>query len=219
MHKIILRLNMIAEPLTFKRLPMLLATGVLSAGLLLSGCSNSDKNDSAETAMDVENNTDNTAADTQDSEAPDAENTENMLENKGVQITDSLDNKSETAITSDNINPLTAAPQQPSLVTNPTQAGSPEDTVKMALDTLYYGDVETAATYYKVDIPNFTDELAKTQYAFQQTVEGVTITDTKYNSDKTKATITGELMLKEQKRPAPLTYDLQKVNGEWKILG
>ena len=52
-----------------------------------------------------------------------------------------------------------------------------------------------------------------------QTVEAVTIIDTKYNSDKTKATVTGELRLKGQSEPASLAYELQKINGEWKILG
>ena len=66
---------------------------------------------------------------------------------------------------------------------------------------------------------NFEEELAKTQYAFQQTVDGVTITDTQYNDDKTRATIIGELMLKGQSAPAPLTYELQKIEGQWKILG
>lgn len=61
---------------------------------------------------------------------------------------------------------------------------------------------------------NFVDELAKTQYAFQQTVEGVSITDTKYNSDKTRATISGELRLKDQSEPAPLTYELQ---NKWRM--
>ncbi|MBP2280107.1 hypothetical protein RCH20_000459 [Psychrobacter sp. PL15] len=211
------------KQLTFQRLPIVIATGVFSVGLLLSGCSNSDKNDgndSAETAMDVENNTNDTAAvATQDAEAPDAESTASILDNRGVQITDGLEDKSETAISSDNVNPLTAATKQPSLVSNPTQAGTPEDTVKQALDTLYYGDVKQAATYYKVDMANFVDELTKTQYAFQQTVAGVTITDTKYSSDKTRASISGELRLKDQNEPVPLTYELQKINGEWKILG
>ena len=66
---------------------------------------------------------------------------------------------------------------------------------------------------------NFEAELAKTQYAFQQTVDGVTILDTTYNANKTRATITGELMLKGQSEPAPLTYELQKIAGQWKILG
>ena len=66
---------------------------------------------------------------------------------------------------------------------------------------------------------NFAEELKNTQFAFKQTVEAVTIIDTKYNSDKTKATVTGELRLKGQSEPAPLAYELQKINGEWKILG
>ena len=127
--------------------------------------------------------------------------------------------KDETAIDSDDINPVTSATKQKSLVTNTTQAGTPEDTVKQALDSLYYGEVKEAVKYYKVDMANFEEELAKTQYAFQQTVDGVTITDTQYNDDKTRATIIGELMLKGQSEPAPLTYQLQKIEGQWKILG
>ena len=127
--------------------------------------------------------------------------------------------KDETAIDSDDINPVTSATKQKSLVTNPTEAGTPEDTVKQALDSLYYGEVKEAAKYYKVDMANFEEELAKTQYAFQQTVDGVTITDTQYSDDKTRATIIGELMLKGQSAPAPLTYQLQKIEGQWKILG
>ena len=108
---------------------------------------------------------------------------------------------------------------QPSLVTNPTEAGTPEDTVKQALDTLYYGEVKDAVNYYRVDIDNFEQELANTQSAFQQTVESVTITHTQYSVDKIRATITGELKLKGQSEPAPLTYQLRKVGKEWKILG
>lgn len=201
---------------------MLVATGILSAGLLLSSCSNSDKNssgDGAEPAIDVENNANDKAATGQNLDDLDAESTEDILENEGIQITDSLEEKSKTIITSDTINPFTAAKEQPSLVTNPTQAGTAEDTVKLALDTLYYGDAEKAATYYQVDMENFTEELRNTQFAFQQTVEAVTITDTEYNDDKTQATVTGELRLKDQKQPAPLIYELQKINGKWKILG
>ena len=105
------------------------------------------------------------------------------------------------------------------MVTNPTQAGTPEDTVKKALDSLYYGDAKKSASYYEVDMANFEEELANTQSAFQQTVDGVTITDTNYSDDKTRATITGERMLKGQSEPAPLTYELQKIDGQWKILG
>lgn len=106
-----------------------------------------------------------------------------------------------------------------SLVTNPTAPGTPEDTVKQALDTLYYGDAKQAAQYYQVDMANFADELANTQYAFQQTVERVSFTQTQYNEDKTHAQIDGEIKLKGQDKPEPLTYRLQKINGQWKILG
>ena len=200
----------------FQRLSILLATGVLSTGLLISGCSN---NESAETATDNEDvaATVDTSEDvTLDNDTTDqAEIAESASETD--EITDGTEDK--TAIDSDNINPVTDAAEQKSLVTNPTQAGTPEDTVKQALNSLYYGDVQDAASYYQVDMANFEKELANTQSAFQQTVDGVTITDTKYNDDKTRATITGELMLKGQSEPAPLTYQLQKIEGQWKILG
>ena len=200
----------------FQRLPILLATGVLSTGLLISGCSN---NESAETATDNEDvaATVDTSEDvTLDNDTTDQAEIAESASETG-EITDSAENK--TAIDSDNINPVTDATKQKSLVTNPTQAGTPEDTVKQALNSLYYGDVKDAASYYQVDMANFEEELANTQSAFQQTVDGVTITDTKYNDDKTRATITGELMLKGQSEPAPLTYQLQKIEGQWKILG
>ncbi|MGB2082105.1 MAG: hypothetical protein ACPHVJ_04065 [Psychrobacter sp.] len=200
----------------FQRLPILLATGVLSTGLLISGCSN---NESAETATDNEDvaATVDTSEDvTLDNDTTDQAITDDSASETG-EIIDSAEDK--TAIVSDNINPVTEAAEQKSLVTNPTQAGTPEDTVKQALNSLYYGDVKDAASYYQVDMANFEKELANTQSAFQQTVDGVTITDTKYNDDKTRATITGELMLKGQSEPAPLTYQLQKIKGQWKILG
>ncbi|MGO3046849.1 MAG: hypothetical protein ACTIIO_09040, partial [Psychrobacter celer] len=136
---------------------------------------------------------------------------------KNEQIAANTEEK--TAIDSDSVNPVTTSAKQKSLVTNPTQAGTPEDTVKKALDSLYYGDAKKSASYYEVDMANFEEELANTQSAFQQTVDGVTITDTKYSDDKTRATITGELMLKGQSEPVPLTYELQKIDGQWKILG
>ena len=200
----------------FQRFPILLATGVLSTGLLISGCSN---NESAETAIDNEDvaATVDTSEDvTLDSDTTDQTMTDDSA-SEASKITDSAEDK--TAINNDNINPVTEATEQKSLVTNPTQAGTPEDTVKQALNSLYYGDVKDAASYYQVDMANFEEELANTQSAFQQTVDGVTITDTKYNDDKTRATITGELMLKGQSEPAPLTYQLQKIEGQWKILG
>lgn len=203
---------MITERVTLLRLPTILTAGVLSTGLLLSACSDNDKtaNSAEDTAAIAEGSSDK-SIDAENSAA----NQTSAVESE--QIADS--GKAETAIDSDNINPVTSATKQKSLITNPTQAGTPEDTVKQALDSLYYGDVKEAAKYYKVDMANFEEELAKTQYAFQQTVDGVTITDTKYSDDKTRATIIGELMLKGQSEPAPLTYQLQKIEGQWKILG
>lgn len=202
-----------------QRLPMLITAGVLSTGLLISGCSNNDnvETDGANTASDTAAIADNPEIDAANQTA--GVDTKSTV--AGEQMTDSAED--ETAIDSDNINPVISADKenakQPSLVTNPTQSGTPEDTVKQALDSLYQGDVKKSAGYYKVDMANFEAELAKTQSAFQQTVDGVTILDTTYNADKTRATITGELMLRGQSEPAPLTYELQKIGGKWKILG
>ncbi|WP_114700614.1 hypothetical protein [Psychrobacter proteolyticus] len=200
----------------FQRLPILLATGVLSTGLLISGCSN---NETAETATDNEDVA--ATVDTSEDVTLDNDTTDQAMNEDSASGTDEITDSAEdkTAIDSDNVNPVTDATKQKSLVTNPTQVGTPEDTVKQALNSLYYGDVKDAASYYQVDMANFEEELANTQSAFQQTVDGVTITNTKYNDDKTRATITGELMLKGQSEPAPLTYQLQKIEGQWKILG
>ena len=199
------------------RLPIIFAAGLLSTGLLLSGCSKSD-NDPKNEVTNSSNET--TAVDTTESQPTvnDANSIDDVDGN-----TDKTDaNKkvaTDTEIVSETISPIAAAVKEPSILTNQTQVGTPENTVKLALDTLYYGDIEKAATYYEVDMENFAEELKNTQFAFKQTVEAVTIIDTKYNGDKTKATVIGELMLKGQKEPAPLTYELQKINGEWKILG
>lgn len=198
-----------------QRLSLICATGLLSTGLLLSGCSNNDN---------VEADNTNAATTSDDAATVTATPEASTSENSAVQTeTTTNSTESETA-TSGTTSPSsatdqTASSQQKSLVTNPTQAGTPEDTIKQAMDSLYQGDVKKSAGYYKVDMANFEQELAKTQSAFQQTVDGVTITDTKYNEDKTRATITGELMLKGQSDPAPLTYELQKIDGQWKILG
>jgi len=200
----------------FQRLPILLATGVLSTGLLISGCSNNEPDETATENEDVAATVDTSEDVTLDNDTTDQTMTDDSGSEAG-EIADSAEDK--TAIDSDNINPVTDATKQKSLVTNPTQTGTPEDTVKQALNSLYYGDVKDAASYYQVDMANFEEELANTQSAFQQTVDGVTITDTKYNEDKTRATIAGELMLKGQSEPAPLTYQLQKIEGQWKILG
>lgn len=204
-----------AKHLTGQRLPILLATGLLSTGLLLSSCS--DKG-STESAASDETVAATDTADSTSSSSTEITNTEAVADTAGS-------NEQPTVMPADDnmtqvINPANADQGQQSLLTNPsTQAGTPEDTVKKALDSLYYGDAKEAASYYQVDMANFPDELAKTQYAFQQTVESITITDTKYNSDKTRATISGELKLKGQQKRSPLTYELQKIDGNWKILG
>ena len=184
----------------------LLTAMLVSSSLLMIACSNNDVNE-----INANNTTDdNTEAVANDTTTTLAEEnqTAKTINDNSVKDVDS------TVSDSNSINP-----DQPSLVNNPTEAGTPEDTVKQALDTLYYGEVKKAVTYYSVDMANFEQQLANTQYAFQQTVEGVTITNTTYNDDKARATIDGELMLKGQKQPEPLSYQLQKIDGIWKILG
>ena len=211
---------MIIQQLTAHRLPKIVATGLLgfsllSTGLLISGCSDNDnvENSSADKTTDNQSAVD-TAKSTDNIEA-DVNKTDSIANSDTATNNTATDND----IVSQDISPIAAAVKEPSILTNRTQAGTPENTVKLALDTLYYGDVKKAASYYKVDMENFAEELKNTQFAFKQTVEAVTIIDTKYNSDRTKATVTGELRLKGQSEPAPLAYELQKINGEWKILG
>ena len=197
---------------TFQRLPMVFAISVLGTSMLLNGCS---KTENTET-KNIE-----TKKDTGDTTAISTPNASDAKVNAQATAT-STDNKpspENTETVSKAISPIAAAAKQPSLLTNPTEAGSAKNTVKLALDTLYYGDAKKAATYYQVDMANFAEELKNTQSAFQQTVESVTITETKYNKEKTRATVSGEIKLKGQNEPAPLTYELQKINGEWKILG
>ena len=212
----LLRFYMTTQQLNARRLPKIVATGLLgfsllSTGLLISACSNSDN---VETKPANETTDSSSAVDT-------AKSTDDVVANADVNSIEeeNTTDKKDTDIVSHDISPIAAAVKEPSILTNRTEAGTPENTVKLALDTLYYGDVKKAATYYKVDMENFAEELKNTQFAFKQTVEAVTIIDTKYNSDKTKATVTGELRLKGQSEPAPLAYELQKINGEWKILG
>ncbi|MBA2056934.1 hypothetical protein H0262_03430 [Psychrobacter cryohalolentis] len=204
---------MTTQQLAAQRLPMIFATGLLSAGLLISGCSDNNK---VET-QPADETTDGSSAINTVNSMDDVDSTPDV--NKTDSIANSDTAKTDNDIVSQDISPIAAAVKEPSILTNRTEAGTPENTVKLALDTLYYGDVKKAASYYKVDMENFAEELKNTQFAFKQTVEAVTIIDTKYNSDKTKATVTGELRLKGQSEPAPLAYELQKINGEWKILG
>lgn len=204
---------MTTQQLAAQRLPMIFATGLLSAGLLISGCSDNNKVEN----QPADETTDSSSAINTVNSTDDIDSTPDV--NKTDSIANSDTAKTDNDIVSQDISPIAAAVKEPSILTNRTEAGTPENTVKLALDTLYYGDVKKAVSYYKVDMENFAEELKNTQFAFKQTVEAVTIIDTKYNSDKTKATVTGELRLKGQSEPAPLAYELQKINGEWKILG
>ena len=201
--------------LKLTHLSKLLATALLSTGLLITACSSgNDVNEISTSNTTDEVDTSNTAA-SELSAIDDSNSVDDAIapETAVNKTTPDL-GASDTVI-----NPVLNYNEQPSLVTNPTEAGTPEDTVKRALDTLYYGEVIDAVNYYRVDIDNFEQELANTQSAFQQTVESVTITHTQYSVDRIRATITGELKLKGQSEPAPLTYQLRKVGKEWKILG
>ena len=204
---------MTTQQLAAQRLPMIFATGLLSAGLLISGCSDNNKVEN----QPADETTNGSYAINTVNSTDDVDSTPDV--NKTDSIANSDTAQTDNDIVSQDISPIAAAVKEPSILTNRTEVGTPENTVKLALDTLYYGDVKKAASYYKVDMENFAEELKNTQFAFKQTVEAVTIIDTKYNSDKTKATVTGELRLKGQSEPAPLAYELQKINGEWKILG
>lgn len=201
--------------LNVQYLPKLLTAMLVSSSLLLSACNNNDVNeintDSTADKVDTDKlDTNSTVASEPNATLADKDKT---LESDGLVKGEAVD------VDSNAIDSTFISADQPSLVTNPTEAGTPEDTVKQALDTLYYGEVKDAVNYYRVDIDNFEQELANTQSAFQQTVESVTITHTQYSVDKIRATITGELKLKGQSEPAPLTYQLRKVGKEWKILG
>ncbi len=201
--------------LKLTHLSKLLATALLSTGLLITACSSdNDVNEISTSNTTDEVDTSNTAA-SELSAIDDSNSVDDSIAPETA-----VNKTTPDLVASDTvINPVLNYNEQPSLVTNPTEAGTPEDTVKRALDTLYYGEVTDAVNYYRVDIDNFEQELANTQSAFQQTVESVTITHTQYSVDRIRATITGELKLKGQSEPAPLTYQLRKVGKEWKILG
>ncbi len=190
---------------------MTFASSVLIASLFITGCS---KNDTAETDIKAESTE---SVDTQDTTSQTINTVDEKVPEK-MATNSEASAEPDTAAASSTLNPAANSDQQ-SLVTNPTEAGTPEDTVKQALNALYYGDIKDAVGYYRVDMENFEAELANTQSAFQQTVESVTITKTQYSVDRIRATITGELKLKGQSEPAPLVYQLRKVGSEWKILG
>ncbi|WP_227431073.1 hypothetical protein [Psychrobacter sp. I-STPA6b] len=99
-------------------------------------------------------------------------------------------------------------------------AGTPEATLMQALNTLYYGKASDAAQYYDVQgIPNFAQELEKTQPTFQQTVRQIVLKNITYNEDKTQATLTGLLYLVNNEEGNDASFTLHKEHGTWKISG
>lgn len=210
---------------------LLTLTIALSLGTLaLSACSQEEQPPADTAAQEASaDNTEQAAADSTAESATENDTAANA-ENPDANNPDTATDTATTKAGAEDSNAATAATPtvgsaalvgngQSSVVTNPTEPGTPEDTVKKALDTLYFGQAQNATQYYDVDMANFAEELKKTQYAFQQTVESVTFTNTRLNDDNTEATIEGELKLKDQSEPAPLAYQLKKVDGEWKILG
>lgn len=108
---------------------------------------------------------------------------------------------------------------QPSILTNDAIIGSPEATIKAALDTLYYGDVADAVQFYHIpDMDDFATQLAHTQTVFKQTIEKITLDNSHYNADKTEVTLNGNMVLKGQDQPISISYQLKKINGKWLIV-
>ncbi len=107
-----------------------------------------------------------------------------------------------------------------SIVTNKVTAGTPESTLKKALNTVYSGDAREAAQYYHIkDVPDFGKELQLAQKNFQQTIESITFTKTTFNKNKSQAKIAFDVKLKGKKEVEKRISSLQKINGEWKIVG
>ena len=112
------------------KLPSLLIASLLSTGLLLSGCSSNDVDE-----VSTEGNSADTVANKQKADSA-TDSSSNSTE-KSVAAPNSAPSDATTdQAVSDVTNPALATGEQPSLVNNPTEAGTPEDTVKQALDTL-----------------------------------------------------------------------------------
>ena len=127
---------MTTQQLTARRLPIILATGLLSTGLLISGCSKSDNDINNEVDSNEEIAVDTTESQTAVNDASSVDNIDGDANKANADETVATD----TDIVSHNISPIAAAVKEPSILTNRTEAGTPENTVKLALDTLYYAD-------------------------------------------------------------------------------
>ncbi len=107
-----------------------------------------------------------------------------------------------------------------SIVTNKVTPGTPEATLRLALNTVYFGDAQKAAQYYHItDVPDFSKELQLAQKNFQQTIESITFTKTTFNKNKTQAQIAFDVELKGTAGIEKRISTLKKIKGKWKIVG
>ncbi|PIE47302.1 MAG: hypothetical protein CSA42_04275 [Gammaproteobacteria bacterium] len=122
---------------------------------------------------------------------------------------------SSMQVKSDIVNNIT----KESVITNDNIiAGTAEATLRMALDTLYFGNAKDAVQYFNVgNEPDLAKQLKNTQPAFQKTVDTITIQQVKYNDNKTEAEIQGIIKLYNVEEPETSIYRLKKLDGHWKI--
>ena len=105
-----------------------------------------------------------------------------------------------------------------SIVTQAVKAGTPEATVKNAMDAMMNGTAKEASRYYQVDIPDFDKVLAEQQPQVQQQLKQLSLEPTIYNKDKTKAFIVGKMTTNASPTPQTMSYKLVKVKNEWKLV-
>lgn len=105
-----------------------------------------------------------------------------------------------------------------SLVTQPVTAGTPEATVKNAMDAMMNGTAKQAASYYQVDMPDFDKVLAEQQAQVKQQLTHLELEPTIYNNDKTKAFIVGKMTTTASPTPQTMKYKLVKVKNDWKLV-
>lgn len=146
--------------------------------------------------------------------------------------TETLDNQSMTISTPEattTVTTLSASTnaennQQPSetatieLITQATQTGTPEDTLKKSMHALMNGSATEAASYYHINMPDFDKILEEQQPILKQKLKHLEIIQTEYNTDKTKAIIIGKMSTTDSQTPKDVGYKLQKIDGEWKLM-
>lgn len=126
------------------------------------------------------------------------------------------------------------------IIMTTTKKGTPEDTVKQAMNTLVTGSTKDAAKFYKSKNPKLNDIVANQQVLLQQNLQSIQIVDTKYSKNKThadvnvvlipfapapepvKATKHSKKKAKAHSAPQPKpeagVIQLEKKAGVWKIL-